>query len=94
MATHGQSSGRLDGFQPGFPFMLGVGFADPDHTATDGEERVIIEDKFNSLASPEVKTSAEPEAFFRGIEDKAREPLRLPFQIDDQTGASLRPHTL
>src|SRR6266849_4679123 len=84
---------RLDGFQAGFSFMLGAGFADPDHAAALGAGRLFIEDKFDHLAAPKVETSAQPETFFRGIEDEAGEPLRLAVQIDDQAAALLRHHT-
>jgi hypothetical protein len=85
---------RLDGFEADFSFMLRAGFADPDHAAALGGGHVFIEDKFDHLASPEVETSAQPETFFRGIEDEAKEPLRLTVQIDDQAGAPLQHHTL
>jgi hypothetical protein len=86
--------GRLDGLQADFSFLLGAGFADPDHAAALGAGRLFIEDKFDHLAAPKLETSAQPETFFRGIEDEAGEPLRLAVQIDDQTGAPLRHHTL
>jgi len=85
---------RLDGFQADFSFLLGAGFADPDHTAPLGAERVFIEDKFDHMAASKVETSAQPEAFFRGIEDEAREPLWLTVQIDDQAGAPLQHQTV
>ena len=68
---------RLDGFQADFSFLLGAGFADPDHTAPLGAERVFIEDKFDHMAASKVETSAQPETFFRRIEYEAGEPLRL-----------------
>ncbi len=73
---------RLDGFQADFSLLLGAGFADPDHTAALGAGRLFIEDNFDQLATPKVETSAQPETFFRGIEDEAGEPLRLAVQID------------
>jgi len=85
---------RLDGFQADFSLLLGAGFADPDHAAALGAGRLFVEDKFDHLAVPKIETSAQPETFFRGIEDQAGEPLRLAVQIDDQAGAPLRHHTL
>jgi len=84
---------RLDGFQADFSFLFGAGFADPDHAAALGAGRLFVEDKFDHLAAPKVETSAQPEAFYRGIEDEAREPLWLAVQIDDQGGAPVRRHT-
>jgi hypothetical protein len=85
---------RLHGFQADFSFLLGVSFADPGHPATHGAGHVFIEDKFDHMAAPKIETSAQPETFFRGIEDEAREPLRLAVQIDDQAGAPLQHDTL
>jgi hypothetical protein len=85
---------RLHGFQADFSLLLGASFADPDHAAALGAGHVFIEDKFDHLAAPKVETPAQPEAFFRGIEDEAGEPLRLAVQIDDQAGAPLGHHTL
>jgi hypothetical protein len=53
-------------------FLLGASFANPDHPASHGGGgRVSIEDKFNHLAEPNnAETfSAQPEAFFRIIDD-------------------------
>src|SRR5260370_4936948 len=83
---------HLDGFQTDFSLLLGARFADPDHPAALGVGHAFIEDKFDNLTAPEVETSAHPETFFRGIEDEAREPLRLAVQIDDQASAPLRHH--
>ncbi len=77
---------RLDDFQAGFSLLLGGGSADPDHAAALGAGRLFIEDKFDHLAAPKVETSAQSETFFRGIEDEAGEPLRLPVQIDNYAG--------
>ena len=55
---------RLDGFQADFSFLLGAGFADPDHVAALGAGRLFIEDKFDHLAAPKVETSTQPEALF------------------------------
>jgi len=77
------SEGRLDGFQPDFSLLLGAGSSDPDHTAALGAGRLFIEDNFDHLPAPKFETSAQPEAFYRGIEDKAGESLRLAIQIDD-----------
>jgi len=88
------ASDRLDGFHADFSFLLGPSFADPDHAAPHGAKRVFIEDNFDHVAAPKVETSAQPETLFRGIEDEAGEPLRLAVQIDDQTGAPPRYHTL
>jgi hypothetical protein len=74
---------RLDRFQADFSLLLGAGFADPDHAAALGAGRLLVEDKFDQLAAPKFETSTQPEAFFRGIEDEAWEPLRLAVQIDD-----------
>ena len=91
MAAHGQSAGRLDLFQADFSLLLGTGFADPDHAASLGVGHLFVDDKFDHLAAPnKVETSAQPEAFFGGIEDEARESLRLAVQTDDQAGAPLR----
>jgi hypothetical protein len=94
MVAQGQSADRLDGFQSDFSFLLGASFADPDYAAAHGAERVFIEDNIDHLAAPKVGSSAQPEAFFRGIEDKAGEPLLVAVQIDDQAGAPLRHHPL
>ena len=51
-------------------------------------------DKFDHLAAPEEETTAQSEAIFRRIKNKAGEPLRLAVQTKDQTGASLRLHAL
>ncbi len=59
-----KSADRLDGFQPEFTFVLGVGFADPDHAAPLADGRVFIEDKLDHLAAPNVETSAQPETLF------------------------------
>jgi len=74
---------RLHGFQADFSLLLGADFADPDYAAALGVGRLFIEDKFHHLAAPKVEISAQPEAFFRGIEDEARESLRRAVQIDD-----------
>ena len=74
---------RQDCFQAEFTFLFGAGFADPDHAALLGAGRFLIDGKFDHLAAPEVETSAQPEPFFRGIEDEAGESLRLAVQIDD-----------
>ena len=85
---------RLNGFQADFSLLLGAGFADPDHAAALGAGRLFIEDKFDHLAAPKVENSAQPETFFRGIEEEAREPSLVAVQIDDQAGAPLRNHPL
>jgi hypothetical protein len=85
---------RLQGFQADFSILLGASFADPDHAAALRAGHLFVEDKFDHLAAPKVEASAQPEAFFRGIEDEAREPLWLTVQIDDQAGAPLRHQTL
>ena len=74
--------------------MLGAGSADPNHTATLGAVRLFLEDEFDHLAASKVETSAQPETFFRGIEDEAGESLRLAVQIDDYTGAPFQHHPL
>jgi hypothetical protein len=84
----------LNGLQADFSLLLGACFADPDHAAALRAGRFLIDGKFDHLASPEVETSAQPETFFRGIEDETGESLRLTVQIDDQAGAPLRHHTL
>lgn len=63
--------------------LLGAGSANPDHTAALGAGRLFIEDKFDQLATPKFETSAQSETFYRAIEDKAGESLRLAIQIDD-----------
>src|SRR5712664_1635627 len=94
MAAHWRSADRLDGFQADFSLLLGARFADPDHAAALGAGHLFIEDNFDHLAALKGETSAQPETFFRGIDDQAGEPLRLAVQIDDQTGAPPRHHTL
>ena len=89
MATQGQSADRLEDFQANFSFLLGAAFANPDHAATLGAERVLVEDKFDRLAAPKMENPAQPETFFRGIEDEAGESLLVAVQIDDQAGAPL-----
>jgi len=73
---------RLDGFQADFSLLLGAGSADPDHTAALGAGRLFIEDNFDHLAALKFNTSAQPETFYRGVEDKAGKSLRLAIQID------------
>jgi hypothetical protein len=85
---------RLHDLQADFSLLLGTGFANPDHAASLGVGRLFVEDKFDHLAAPKVETCAQPEAFFRGIEDEAGEPLRLAVQIDYQAGAPLQHYTL
>jgi hypothetical protein len=85
---------RLDGFQADFSLLLGAGFADPDYATALGARSLFVEDKFKHLAAPKVETSAQPEAFFRGIEDEAGVSRRLAVQIDDKAGAPLRHNTL
>ncbi len=77
------TSNRLDSFQANFAFLLGAGFADPDHPAALGVGHVFIEDKFDNLTAPEVETSTHAETFFRRIDDEAGESLCLAVQIDD-----------
>jgi len=85
---------RLHSFQADFSFLVGTDFADPDHAASLGAGGLLIEDEFDHLAAPKVKTSAQPKAFFRGIEDEAGKSFWLAVQIYDQTGAcvSWTPH--
>jgi hypothetical protein len=66
---------RLNSFQADFTLLLGAGFADPDHTAALRAGGFFIDNKFDQLAAPKVETSAQPEAFFRAIEDEAGESL-------------------
>ena len=81
---------RLDGFQTDFSFLLGAGFADPDHAAAQGVAWVLVQDDFDYLPAPKAETTAQPETLFRGIEDEAGEPFLVAVQIDDQTGALSR----
>ncbi len=74
---------RLNGLQADFSLLLGADFADPDNAAAFGGGCLFIEDKFHHLAAPKGETSAQPETFFRGIEDEAGESLRLAVQIND-----------
>ena len=53
----------LEGFQADLSFLLGAGFADPDHPAALDGVRVLIEDKFDCLTALKVETSAQPETF-------------------------------
>jgi hypothetical protein len=85
---------RLQGFQADFSILLGASLADPDHAAAVRAGHLFVEDKFDDLAAPKIEISAQPEAFFRGIEDEAGEPLWFTVQIDDQAGAPLRHQTL
>ena len=55
---------------------------------------MFIEDEFNHLAAPQWEIPAQPETFFRGIEDEAREPPLIAVQIDDQASALLRHHAI
>jgi hypothetical protein len=68
---------RLDGFQADFSLLLGARFANPDDAAALGAGGLLIEDKFDHFAAPKVETTAQPEFFFRGIQDEAWESLRL-----------------
>jgi len=74
---------RLDGFQADFSLLVGTGSADPDHTAALGAGRLFIEDNFDHLAAPKFETSAQPETFYRGVEDKAGESRWFAIQVDD-----------
>ena len=47
-----QSADRLDDFQADFACLLGADFADPDHAAAHGVERLLVEDEFDRLATP------------------------------------------
>lgn len=85
---------RLACFQADFSFLLGAGFANPGHGAALGDGSVFIEDKLDYLAAPKVETSAQPETFFRVVQDEARESLLVAVQVDDQTRASFRHHPL
>ena len=85
---------RLNGFQPDFPFLLGTGFANPDHAAEVGAVASLFEDEFDDLSAPELETSTQPEPSFRGIKDKAWESLRLAVQIDNQAGPLLQHDTV
>jgi hypothetical protein len=49
--------GALNGFQANFPFLLGAGFSNPDYVATQGVERVVVEDDFDKLAVPQMESS-------------------------------------
>jgi hypothetical protein len=57
----------LEDFQTDFAFLLGAGFAEPDHPAAHGVERFVIEDEFDRLATPLVESPAQPETSFGGI---------------------------
>jgi hypothetical protein len=92
LPTPGKSRYRTFGlarFKTEFSFLLGAGFADPDHSAAFSAGCFFIEDKFDQLAGPKLKISAQPETFLRGIKDQARLSLRFAVQIDDQACASL-----
>jgi hypothetical protein len=54
-------------------------FADPNHAASHGIERVFIQDDFDYLTPLQSKTSAHPETILRGIKYKAR----LSFEVED-----------
>jgi hypothetical protein len=58
-----------NGSQSNFAFVLGT-FADPDHIAGQGVERVLIQDDLNHLTAPKTETAAYPEPMFRGVERK------------------------
>jgi hypothetical protein len=88
-----KASGWLDGLEADFSFLFGAGFADPDYAAALWGGRLFVEDKFDDLATPNVESSAQPEAVFRGIEDEAWEPPGPAFQIDDQAGRPFGLHT-
>jgi len=77
--------------EPNFAFLFGPGFADPNHAASHGVERVFIQDDFDYLSTPQSEISAHPEPIVRGIKHKTR----LSFEIENQAGtpfakASLR----
>ena len=46
---------ELNGFQADFAFVLGVGFADPDHVAAYSVELVLIQNDFDNLAAPQME---------------------------------------
>src|SRR5258708_2428050 len=81
-------------FRPTSPSCLEPAFPTQTTLQRSGLGHLFVEDKFDHLAAPKVETSAQPEAFFRGIEDEARGPLWLTVQIDDQAGAPLQHQTL
>jgi hypothetical protein len=57
-AAHRNLLIRLDHFQADFSLLLGTSFADPDHAASLGVGHVFVENKFDHLAAPKIKTSS------------------------------------
>jgi hypothetical protein len=68
--------------QADFSLLPGASSAHPDHSTARGEERFGVEDNFDQLFPPKVETSAQPKAFFRGIEHEAGGPLLVAIEID------------
>jgi hypothetical protein len=85
---------RLQGFQADFSILFGANLTDPDHATALGIGRLFVQDKFDELTAPKVESSAQPESFFRGIEDEAGNPFRFAVQIDNQASAPLRDYAL
>ena len=77
----------LNGLQAGFAFVLGAGLADPHDAAAHRAQGIIVQNDFDELAAAQMKTAAQAESFFAGIEDQTRKTLLAVVKIDDQTGA-------
>ena len=67
--------------------MLGASFADPDHAAAHGVQRVLVQDYFDNLSPPQMEPAPHPEPVFRGIENKTGQPFLISVEVDYQTGA-------
>ena len=68
-------------------FVLGAGLADPHDAAAHRAQGIIVQNDFDELAAAQMKTAAQAESFFAGIEDQTRKTLLAVVKIDDQTGA-------
>jgi hypothetical protein len=77
----------LKGFEADLAFLLGAGFADPDHAAADGIQFVIARDDLDQLSAFEPEAASEAEALGRTVHNEAGNPARLRAEIDDHAGS-------
>ena len=83
-------SGRrvtLDGFEANLAFLFGTGFADPDHTATDGVQFIIAGDDLDHLPTLEPEAAPQAEALRRTVHNEAGNPMRLRTEVNHHAGS-------
>jgi len=86
--------GDLDGLQADFAFVLRTGCDDSHDGAANGAERVLVQDDFDHLAAPKLKTASQAKAFLGGIQDEAWQPFLASVKINYEAGALLEHGTL